>query len=72
MPTLWENVLTLAHEVDSTIAKGLVPEEVVVARLARAVLEFQGQVLGKRLHTSEDPPSPPAPPADADAGTPRD
>lgn len=46
MSTRWENVVTLAREIDAAYAAGKDPDGAVVARLARAVLEFQSELSG--------------------------
>jgi len=47
MATRWELVVSLAREVDEDCAAGRSPDGTKVARLARAVLEFQHQLLGR-------------------------
>jgi len=58
MSTRWENVVTLAREVDASFARGQVPDSTTVARLARAVLDFQKELSGA---PSSRPPSRPPP-----------
>lgn len=59
MSTRWENVVTLAREVDASFAKGQVPDNTVVARLARAVLDFQKELSGANSSASRSPSRPP-------------
>lgn len=46
MSSRWENVVVLAREVDAAYAAGKTPDSAVVARLARAVLDFQTSLSG--------------------------
>jgi len=46
MSTRWENVVTLARALDESFSKGEVPDATTVARLARAVLDFQTDLSG--------------------------
>lgn len=55
MATLWENVVTLAREIDAAFSKGQEPDTTMVSRLARAVVEFQRELTG-RVHSSTPPP----------------
>lgn len=59
MSTRWENVVTLAREVDAAFARGQVPDGTVVARLARAVLDFQKELSGAQSSRAGAPPSRP-------------
>jgi hypothetical protein len=44
MSTRWENVVSLAREVDAAIVSGKALDMTLVARLARAVLDFEGEL----------------------------
>lgn len=44
----WENVVTLAREVEGAVAKGESPELTSAARLARSVIELQRWLVGPR------------------------
>jgi hypothetical protein len=46
MSTRWENVVSLAREIDAAVAAGRAPDDAIVARLARAVLDFQRELFG--------------------------
>lgn len=59
MSTRWENVVTLAREVDASFARGQVPDGTTVARLARAVLDFQKELSGAASANNRTPPSRP-------------
>ncbi|HTQ48164.1 MAG TPA: hypothetical protein VMI75_35655 [Polyangiaceae bacterium] len=53
MSSRWENVVTLAREVDAYCAKGQVPDNDTVARLAQAVIDFERELSRAR---SSGPP----------------
>lgn len=57
MSTRWENVVSLAREVDAAFARGQVADTTVVARLARAVLDFQKELSGAQSSRPGVPPS---------------
>lgn len=46
MSTRWENVVSLAREIDDAVASGKPPDGASIARLARAVLDFQKELAG--------------------------
>jgi hypothetical protein len=46
MSTRWENVVNLARDVDAVLASGRTPDITIVARLARAVIDFQRELYG--------------------------
>jgi len=56
MSTRWENVLDLARELDAAIASGKGVDDAVVARLARAVLEFQRELTSPGSANTRPPP----------------
>jgi hypothetical protein len=56
MSTRWENVVSLAREVDAAFARGQVPDSTIVARLARAVLDFQKELSGATAAPNSRPP----------------
>lgn len=51
--------MSLAREVDAAFARGQVPDGTVVARLARAVLDFQKELSGSPSSRTGAPPSRP-------------
>ncbi len=58
MNTRWELVVSLAREVDDDCANGRKPDPTRVARLARAILEFQQGLVGP-VKAKTPPPPPP-------------
>jgi hypothetical protein len=59
MNTRWELVVALAREVDEDCAAGRKPDLTRVARLARAVIEFQQGLVGPvKAPRSVPPPRP--------------
>jgi len=56
MSTRWENVVDLARELDAAIASGRAVDDTIVARLARAVLEFQRELTGPGSAIPRPPP----------------
>lgn len=48
MSRQWENVLTLAQEIERAMARGETPELTSAERLARSVLELQKWLAGPR------------------------
>jgi hypothetical protein len=58
MNTRWELVVALAREVDEDCAAGRKPDLTRVARLARAVIEFQQGLVGPIKATTRTPGSP--------------
>jgi hypothetical protein len=60
MFTRWENVVFLAREVDAAFAGGKPPDNTVVARLARAVLDFQRELFGSGTFSNRSPPARPS------------
>jgi hypothetical protein len=56
MSTRWENVVGLARELDAAIASGKAVDDEIVARLARAVLEFQKDLTGPGSTIPRPPP----------------
>lgn len=48
MSRRWENVLTLAQEIERAMARGETPELTSAERLARSVLELQKWLAGPR------------------------
>jgi hypothetical protein len=59
MSTRWENVVTLARSLDESFSKGEVPDATAVARLARAVLDFQNDLSGAASSNGMPPRSQP-------------
>lgn len=51
----WESIVSIARDVDAAYAKGEEPETAVVARLARAVLDFQRGLSGPQVRTKSAP-----------------
>jgi hypothetical protein len=62
MATRWEAVVALANEVDGACAAAGQPDGTTVARLARAVLDFQKEMEGGAVarSTRSLPPATPA------------
>lgn len=56
MSTRWENVVTLAREVDAAFGRGESPDSTIVARLARAVVDFQNELAGGAPASSDRRP----------------
>ncbi len=56
--TPWEAVVALAAEIDKACSKGTQPDPSNVARLARAVLEFQPRLGGEAVRNGSRPPAP--------------
>lgn len=48
MSQKWENVLTLAREIERALAKGETPELTSAERLARSVIDMQKWLAGPR------------------------
>lgn len=48
MSQKWENVLTLAREIERAVAKGETPELTSAERLARSVIDLQKWLAGPR------------------------
>lgn len=48
MSQRWENVLTLAREIERAVAKGETPELTSAERLARSVIDLQKWLAGPR------------------------
>lgn len=57
MATRWENVVSLAREIDDAFAKGREPDATIVSRLARAVVDFQRDLSGAPLSQRHQPSS---------------
>lgn len=55
MATRWETVVSLAREVDAAFAKGKDPDATTVARLARAVVDFQKELSAPNGATRASP-----------------
>lgn len=60
MSTRWENVVSLAREVDAAFGSGTTADSAIVARLARAVLDFQKDLVGSRPTGNRPPRSTPS------------
>lgn len=60
MHTRWELVVALARQLDEEAARGELPNPTRVARLARAVLEFQSQLTGGPGIAATRPSTPPS------------
>lgn len=56
MSTRWENVVTLAREIDAAVAAGRPPDGAIIARLARAVIDFQRELSGSGSVIRQVPP----------------